>query len=182
MNAFAAYGLLAHGLIFGALATLLPLGVLRPRIGLGATAVALLGGIAPVMHASFGAPSVTLLCLALFQLAGVSRLPLNAAAGSGILAFALIFYPLAMGWSSFDPYALGYQPWVLISGLLPLGLALWLRRQSAWLLILAIDLSVYASGLFDNFWDVLIDPLLVAAAAFVALRGPVARFIASRRR
>ena len=31
MNLQAAYGLLAHGVVFGALATLLPLGELRPR-------------------------------------------------------------------------------------------------------------------------------------------------------
>ena len=50
MNVQAAYGLLAHGLIFGALVTLLPLGQLRARAALLATGLALVAGIAPMMH------------------------------------------------------------------------------------------------------------------------------------
>lgn len=182
MNAVAAYGLLAHGLIFGALASLLPLGILRPHAALAATTVALLAGIAPVMHAIFGPPSATLLLLALLHLPARPQTPLNYPAALGLLAFASLFYPAALGWGSFDPYALGYQPWALLAALLPVAVALWLRGATLWLAILAVDLAAYASGLFANLWDALFDPLLVFVAACVVAQQHAVRLIAARRR
>ncbi|MFZ2266690.1 MAG: hypothetical protein WAV95_03850 [Azonexus sp.] len=179
MNPLAAYGLLAHGLIFGALVALLPLGPLRARAALIATALALLVGIAPLMHGSFGPPSLTLLQLALLQHAGRSS-PLSWRPALGLLLGALIFYPLALGGGSFDPYALGYQPRALLGGLLALAGILYWRRRNLWLLILAIDLAAYAGGLFANLWDALFDPLLVGLALLVVGRQLVVRLIASR--
>lgn len=182
MNPAAAYGLLAHGLIFGALAALLPLGELRPRAALAATAIAMIVGIAPLMHGVFGPPSLTLLQLALLQLANRTPSPLNPRNALGLVAFGSVFYAAALGWGSFDPYALGYQPWAILAALLPLGIALWWKRHTAWLLILAIDLAGYALGLFDNLWDALFDPLLMLLALIVVVRQQVIRFIAARRR
>ena len=182
MSPLAAYGLLAHGLIFGALASLLPLGILRPHAALAATTVALLAGIAPVMHATFGTPSVTLLMLAILHLPAKPMAPLTYPGALGLLAFAGLFYPAALGWGSFDPYALGYQPWALLAALIPVGFALWLRRMNTWLLILAVDLAAYASGIFANLWDVLFDPLLVFVAFCIVLQHHVVRLIAARRR
>lgn len=180
MNPLAAYGLLAHGLIFGALVALLPLGPLRARAALIATAMALLVGIAPLMHGSFGPPSLTLLVLALLQHAGHTPAPLNWRVALGLLFFALIFYPLSLGWGSFDPYALGYQPQPLLAVLALLAGLLYWRRQNLWLTILAIDLAAYASGLFANLWDALVDPLLVLLALLIVGRQLVRRLIASR--
>jgi len=182
MNALAAYSLLAHGLIFGALASLLPLGVLRPKAALTATAIALIAGIAPVMHAVFGTPSVTLLMLAILHLPARPMTPLGYPGALGLLAFAALYYPAAMGWGAFDPYALGYQPWMILGALIPVGIALWLRRMHVWLLILAANLAAYATGIFANLWDVLLDPLLVLLAFCIVLRQQVFRFIAARRR
>ncbi len=180
MNAVAAYGLLAHGLIFGAIAALLPLGELRQRAALIATATALLAGIAPVMHATFGTPSLTLLQLALLQLANKSPSPLTYRPALGLLLFAALFYPMALGWGGFDPYALGYQPWPLLAALLPLAAALWWCRQDVWLTLLAVDLAGYATGVFANLWDVLLDPLLLLLALIVVSRQAVLRLIAAR--
>ncbi|HEX6735761.1 MAG TPA: hypothetical protein VF096_13200 [Azonexus sp.] len=182
MNALAAYGLLAHALIFGATAALLPLGELRPRVALAATAIALLGGFAPVMHSLFGAPSLTLLQLAVLQLADRTPSPLSRRPALALVLFAALFYPAALGWGAGDPYALGYQPWPLLAALVPLAAALWWRRLDAWLVILAVDLAGYAAGLFVNLWDALLDPLLVLLAAFIAGRPLLIRLIASRRR
>lgn len=182
MNALAAYGLLAHGLIFGAMFALLPLGVLRGRAALMATTVALLAGIAPVMHGIFGTPSLTLLQLALLQLAGRTPSPLTDRGALGLLALSALLYPLSLGLGSFDPYALGYQPWPLLAALIPLAAALWWRGHYTWVLILAIDLAGYASGIFANLWDVLIDPLLVMLALIMVARRGVIRLIASRTR
>lgn len=182
MNALAAYGLLAHALLFGALTTLVPFGEMRARVALAATTLALLVGMAPGMHAWFGTPSITLLTLAILQLAERPPSPLGYRPALGLLAFALPYYAAALGFGGFDPYALGYQPGPLLALALPLGLALWWKRQDSWLLILAADLAGYASGVFANLWDVLLDPLLVLLALLVVLRRQVLRFIASRRR
>lgn len=180
MNALAAYGLLADGLIFGAIISLLPLGPLRARAALVATAVALIGGIAPVMHGTFGTPSLTLLQLALLQLAERSPSPLSFKPALGLLIFVTLFYPAALGWGAFDPYALGYQPLALLAALIPLAAALWWRQQYTWLIILAVDLAAYATGVFANLWDVLFDPLLALLALSIVARQGVIRIIASR--
>lgn len=181
MNWLAGYGLLAHGIIFGALACLLPLGEFRQRVALAATTLAMLIGIAPALHGVFGTPSVTLLQLAALLLLGRPS-PMTFRSAAGLLVFAVIFYPMALGFGPFDPYSLGYQPWPLLAALGPVGIALWLRQLNVWLVILALDLLAYASGLFANLWDVLFDPLLVLVAlAIVAQRGLI-RFIAARRR
>ena len=182
MNFLAAYGLLAHAVIFGALAALVPLGDLRARVALAASTLALLVGIAPGMYAFFGTPSLTLLALAVLQLADKTPSPLGYRPALGLLVFALPFYTASLGLGAFDPYALGYQPALLLAALLPVGLALWWKRQDAWLAILAIDLAGYASGVFANLWDVLLDPLLVLLALIVVARRQVVRFIASRPR
>ena len=164
MNFIAAYGLLAHALIFGALTALIPFGELRARVALAATTMALIVGIAPGMHAFFGTPSLTLVALAVLQLADKTPSPLSYRPALGLLAFALPFYAASLGLGSFDPYALGYQPAPLLAALL------------------AIDLAGYASGFFANLWDVLLDPLLVLLALIVVVRQQVIRFIASRTR
>jgi len=182
MNTLAAYGLLAHALIFGALVALLPLGEFRPRAALAATTIALIAGIAPGLHGIFGTPSVTLLLLAILQHADRTPSPFSYRPALGLLAFAVPFYVMALGAGTFDPYALGYQPWPLLAALAPLGAALWWRRADAWLIILAIDLAAYATGVFANLWDVLFDPLLVLLALIVVGRRWAVRLIASRTR
>ncbi|UCV14674.1 hypothetical protein [Quatrionicoccus australiensis] len=170
MNLPAAYGLLAHAVIFAALFALIPFGEFRTRAVLTASITALLAGIAPFLHGVFGPPSLTLLQLAILQIAGRTPSPLSHRAALGLLVFALCFYPLALGWGPFDPYALGYQPLALLAALLPLGGLLFWRRQSLWLFILAVDLAGYAGGLFANLWDALLDPLLLLLALAVVVR------------
>lgn len=180
MNIPAAYGLLAHGLLFGAMTALLPLGELRARVALAATTLALVVGIAPAMHGFFGMPSVTLLQLAMLQLAGREPSPLSHRAAWGLIVGAAILYPTALGWGPFDLYALCYQPAPLLLALLPVGLALAWKKQLAWLTILAVDLLAYASGVFANLWDVLFDPLLVVLALIVAGRQIIIRILAKK--
>lgn len=182
MNLSAAYGLLAHALVFGALATLLPLGTLRPRAALAATAIALLVGIAPFMLAVFGPPSLTLLLLALLQLAGHTPSPLAYRPALCLLACAIPLLLMTLGWGPVDPHALGYRPWPLVAALLPLGLVLWWKRLDLWLIILALDLLAYAGGVFANLWDALLDPLLILLATAVVARQWAVRIMAARRR
>ena len=182
MNALAAYGLLAHGLIFGALVSLLPLGELRARAALLATGLALVAGIAPMLHGTFGTPSLTLLQLAVLQLANQTPSPFSPRPALGLVVFGLLFYPSALGWGPFDPYALGYQPWPLLAALIPLAGMLFWRRQNTWLTILALDLAGYASGLFANLWDALLDPLLFLLALAMVSHRLLRRIISARQR
>ena len=182
MNLAAAYGLLAHGLLFGALTALLPLGQFRNRVALAATTLALVTGSAPIMLAVFGPPSVTLLALAVLQLAGHQPAPLARGPALALLGTAGCLFVSANTGLGGELYAVGYQPWPMLAALLAVGLALGWKRQTLWLLILALDLLAYAGGLFANLWSALIDPLLVLLAAFVAVRAWVLPFIASRRR
>lgn len=181
MTLQAAYGLLAQALIFGAVTTLLPLGAFRGRVALAATALSLMIGIAPIMLAAFGPPSLTLLCLALLALAGRSPSPLTQGPALLVagLGAALAASPMI---ASVDLYALGYQPWPLLVALVPFGLALYWQGRSSWLLILGAGLLAYAGGLFANLWGALLDPLLVLLAMAVLLRELLSRFIAARRR
>ncbi len=180
MNAVAAYGLLAHALIFGAIVSLLPLGELRARAALLATGLALAVGIAPYLHGMFGLPSLTLLQLAVLQLANKTPSPFSTRPALGLILFAALFYPAALGLGAFDPYASGYQPLPLLTALVPVAAALWWRRLNIWLIILAIDLAGYASGLFVNLWDALFDPLLVLLALLIVGRRLITRQAASR--
>lgn len=182
MSLEAAYGLLAHALIFGALAALLPFGMFRARVALAATALSLMIGIAPLMLAVFGPPSTTLLCLAVLNLAGTPASPLTRLPALAVLGSAAGLYLSAAGWLPGDLHALGYQPWPLLAALLPIGLALGWKGQTTWLSILALALLAYAGGLFANLWGALLDPLLVLLALAVVLRQGAARFIASRNR
>ena len=182
MNLLAAYGLLAHGLLCGALASLLPLGRLRQRAALIATAIALLAGIAPVLHAWFGPPSITLLLLALLCLSPQTRPPLHASGAACFLACGALFFLVQWLPGGGALYALGYQPQELLIALGALVLVLGWRRQSLWLLILAVDLGVWLSGMFANLWDVLLDPLLLLLCAGIVIRQAGRRFFSARRR
>ena len=170
MNPTAIYGWLAHAIVFGALVSLLPLGTKRHYFGLAAIPLALMAGIATLLHGFAGTPSATLLALAIWQLAGRGPSPLGQRPAWLVIGFAMLFYPLALGFGPFDPYAVGYQPWPLLLACGALAVALWRCRRNDWLLILAFALAGYAGGLFANLWDALVDPLLVLAALAIVIK------------
>ncbi len=173
MTPAAIYGLLAHGIIIGALVSLLPLlpqGGKRHYLGLAAIPLALLSGLAALLHGFASTPSLTLLALAIWQLAGRTPSPLGYRQAWLLVGLAIVFYPLALGFGPFDPYAIGYQPWPLLLGCAALASVLLRYRRSDWLLILSAALAGYAGGLFVNLWDALIDPMLVLAALAVIVK------------
>ena len=170
MNPTAIYGFLAHSIILGAFVALLPIGGTQRTLGLIAIPVALGAGVASFMHGVIGTPSLTLLALAICQLARGTASPLSYRAALTLLTFAIPFYAMALGVGPFDPYALGYQPFSMLVASIPLAAMLWWHRLGCWLLILALDLAGYASGLFANLWDVLFDPLLVLVALASVVR------------
>ena len=88
-----------------------------------------------------------------------------------LLALAAAFlYPLALGWTPFDPYALGYGSIEFVTALLLITLAAWVARLNLIVLVVVVAVLAFLGGAYEsrNLWDYLIDPL-VALYAMVRL-------------
>ena len=82
-----------------------------------------------------------------------------------IAVVGVVFYPMALGLTQFDPYAAGYSAWFAL-GMIILATGLWAVRQYELAAILALAVGAMAMGVLDsgNLWDYLIDPLVWIAA------------------
>lgn len=95
----------------------------------------------------------------------------------GLFLGMLLFYMLALGSGSFDPYAYGYQPW----GILAI-LTVWVVWRGRLLmpglsLLLGMDLIIFGlHGMAsDNLWDYLMDPVLMIVLGISVFRGVMSR-------
>lgn len=84
--------------------------------------------------------------------------------GAGLVG--VVFYPLALGVGSFDPYRLGFAPVALAAVLVVLSIIAWQRRARGLAVILLLPLLAYNLHLLeaDNLWNYLLDPVLVIYA------------------
>jgi hypothetical protein len=92
----------------------------------------------------------------------------------GLVASAAAFlYPFALGWTQFDPYALGYGSIVFVTVLLLVTLAAWYFRRNIVALIIIAAALAYLLGAYEsrNLWDYLIDPLAALYALVRLLAG-----------
>jgi hypothetical protein len=96
---------------------------------------------------------------------------------------ALFLYPLALGWTSFDPYALGYGSVVFITALLAVTLGAWRAGLKFSVLVVLVAGLAWLLGVYEsrNLWDYLIDPL-AAIYALAALLTAGARTLVAQRR
>ncbi len=96
-----------------------------------------------------------------------------------VLLCALIFYPMALGATAYDPYALGYGSLIFLALLAVVTLIAWWYRQ--WLLCCCITLALLAFAVewYDstNLWDYLIDPLVVMIALADRLKWLIGRLL-----
>lgn len=135
--------------------------------------------LAMALRALWGDPSVT--TLQLITLSVVGRTPAlfqnSWRVPAAIAVSGLLFYPLALGAGDFDPYRLGYQPALLVMLFAIPALTLWWRGQHMWLWILAVDLAAFAAHLLEstNFWDYVMDPLLISACVVLTVHGAFSR-------
>lgn len=175
MSAVALYGLISISLVIGACVASFPI-PWRRQAGIAVVAAAA-PTVAPFLHTLFGQISLSLTQIAVFQLIAPSNTLLTKDnAGSAVLViFALIFYPLALGWGPFDPFGVGYQPHLVLLVLVPFGLFLWHRQEQILLLMITVDLAGYGLGLFSNLWNALFDPVLVTLAVIQLLTRTVKR-------
>ncbi len=93
---------------------------------------------------------------------------------------ASLLYPLTLGLTLWDPYALGYRPRVLLLVAAALVIAWWRRRRGA-ALVLAAGVAAFGAGLMEstNLWDYLVDPAVATwALAAIAARSPAGRRVA----
>lgn len=84
--------------------------------------------------------------------------------GAGLVG--VVFYPLALGVGSFDPYRLGFAPLLLAAVLVVLSIIAWLRGARGLAVILLLPLLAFNLHLLeaDNLWNYLLDPVLVIYA------------------
>jgi hypothetical protein len=79
-----------------------------------------------------------------------------------VLGGGLLLYPFALGFTSFDAYALGYGSKAFIAALFLVSLVAWYFEL--YLIVLCVTLAVlaYVIGIYEsrNLWDYLIDPLI----------------------
>jgi hypothetical protein len=91
-----------------------------------------------------------------------------------LLALAAAFlYPFALGWTRFDPYALGYGSIEFVTALLLVTLVAWWARLNLIVLVVVVAGLAFLGGAYEsrNLWDYLIDPLVCGYALARLLAG-----------
>ena len=144
-----------------------------------------LGGFVRGMVGDLSITAILVLAAAL-STALTGRVALDGPSRTALLAGAAVagavLYPMTLGLSRVDPYALGYRPRVFLALIAVLvALSWWHRRGAA--VVLAAGVCAFNLRALEsvNLWDYLLDPALVVAAwALLAWRG--ARALTSRRR
>jgi hypothetical protein len=188
MSASDAFGLFGCGVLgLAAVATVIG----RWRLSLGARYAVMLAAAFAVfipfgdlpavayLRGITGDVSVTTLILAgaacIAQLTGRTLIgPRDLRALFWVLAPAALFlYPFALGWSQFDPYALGYGSVGFVTALLLVTLAAWSAKLYAIVFIVIAAALAYLAGAYEsrNLWDYLIDPLVSVYALVRLLSG-----------
>jgi hypothetical protein len=90
-----------------------------------------------------------------------------------LLGTGFLFYPLALGLGSYDPYALGYGSWGFYFALLAVALTTWWLSLHLVVIWIVGAVAAYTLKLLEstNLWDYLIDPLaFVIALGWGALK------------
>jgi hypothetical protein len=91
----------------------------------------------------------------------------------GVVIIGVVFYPLALGLTAYDPYQLGYSPILLSVLLISTSLLAWLRSHRDLAVILLLPLIAYNLHLLEstNLWEYLLDPVLLIYALVQTLVG-----------
>jgi hypothetical protein len=100
-----------------------------------------------------------------------------------VAAAALFLYPFALGWTPYDPYALGYASIPFVTALLVATLAAWRAGLKLIVLVVLVGGLAYLAGAYEsrNLWDYLIDPLAAMYALGVLLATAGRKLLSQRR-
>lgn len=130
--------------------------------------------VATAMRGLWGDPSLTSIQLMLLCFMGKTPAALRDdwREPAILVLSGCLLYASALGPWDIDLYRLGYQPLVLVLWFSVPGLIAWWRGSSLYLWLLVIDLLVWRACLIEstNFWDTLIDPLLILSMTTIGLR------------
>jgi len=102
----------------------------------------------------------------------------------GLVAGAALFlYPFALGWTAFDPYALGYGSMAFVTALLLATLLAWWAGLKLVVFVVLAGALAWLGGVYEsrNLWDTLIDPLAAGYALAVLLMKGGKKLISQRR-
>ena len=94
-----------------------------------------------------------------------------------VLLGAVLLYPLALGLTPYDSYALGYGSPIMFIGLALFAYYLLWRRAYVVLGLLLVAIVAYLVGILnsDNLWDYLMDPWVFFVAVFDSIKRLVLR-------
>lgn len=134
--------------------------------------------MADYLRSLVGDPSLTLVVLLVLSLVEYAwgRPLVDPRERRAVPLFALpagiLLYPGALGWGYFDPYALGYSSLTFLLVLALAALAAWFARQRLLLVCLLVAVIGRTFEVLEsrNFWDYLIDPMLVGYGLIVLAR------------
>jgi len=121
--------------------------------------------------------SLCLLALALLQKLDVSAKITVGAKEKCVLmgsvaVLGLLFYPLSLGLTSFDPYSLGFYNIYYVAGILLLSIISFLRGYAVIATMLLLSVLAWNTQLLEsvNLWDYLLDPFVFFYALGSVLR------------
>lgn len=83
-----------------------------------------------------------------------------------IVLVGVVFYPMALGVSAYDPYQLGYVPVVMPAFLILFSIIAWIKLKRDLAIILLLPMLAFNLKAFEsvNLWDYTIDPILLTYA------------------
>lgn len=89
-----------------------------------------------------------------------------------IAVVAILFYPFALGFTMFDPYAWGYHSSVFAGTILLVAAIYFFTKHSWEALVLSIAVIAWSIHWHEsmNLWDYLLDPFLAAWAIGLSIR------------
>ena len=93
-------------------------------------------------------------------------------------AAGLFLYSFALGWTPFDPYALGYGSIAFITALLLFTLAAWRAGLTLVVLVVLLAALAFVGGVYEsrNLWDYVVDPLVGLYALVTLAAGLIRRY------
>jgi len=99
-----------------------------------------------------------------------------------VLTVGLFLYPFSLGFTYFDPYALGYSSKTFLAFFFAAALAAWYFNLYFLVIIIVLDVSAYLIGINEsrNIWDYLVDPLLTLFAFFWLIIWMIKRLVPHR--
>jgi hypothetical protein len=116
--------------------------------------------------------SILSLLLVIFTWSGFKTFRIASVTPILIAVVAILFYPFALGFTLFDPYAWGYHSSIFAGSVLLVAVIYFFTKHSWEALMLSIAVIAWSIHWHEsiNLWDYLLDPFLTAWAIGLSIR------------